>query len=1562
MTAAQPSRLIVDHVRHWARTQGDAPACTFLADGQTVTGVWSYAELNARADALAAELRANAAVGVPVLILCPAGLDYVASLLGCFYAGAIAVPAYPPTRTGIARTLPRIRAICADCAPGVVLTTAAVREVVAAEPELLAAMASALVLEVDRLMPVAGRDPAPDPAADAPALLQYTSGSTSAPKGVLITQAQLASNLTLIGASGLSCSDVLLSWLPPYHDMGLIGGILAPLYLGGQSVLMPPDVFLRRPRRWLEAVATFKATALVTPNFALDACVRRISAEQRTGLDLSSVRMVYIGAEPVRAETLTRFAEAFRVCGLRHEALYPCYGMAEATLIISGGARGALPIVHERFVSCGRALLGSRILITHPETSELLRDGEVGEIWVQSPSIATGYWRNPEATAQTFAAHTRSGDGPFLRTGDLGFMDRGELFISGRLKDLIIVRGRNHYPQDIEQTVQALDDALVVDSGAAFAVTRDGEDASEQLVFVQEIDKRAGVDVSELLLRIPDAIREAHDITPSAVVLIKRGSLPKTSSGKVQRSATRKAFLDGALQVAAQWRAPSAAVSTRSETEADPSRTARQAIVRTQPPAAARSQREIEDWLRARIAEKLGVETATIDLDEPVARYGVDSALAAEIIEDLQQWIELRLDTTISYDHPTIAGLARAVAAMGVAASKVRTLPSHSRASSSTRLARAATGREVAAADPIAIVGMACRFPGARDLKSFWELLLAGRDAVTEVPIERWDANALYDETPGAAGKMCSRWGGFVERIEDFDATFFGISAHEAARMDPQQRMFLEVAWEALEDAGLAPSALAGTRSAVYAGVCTSDFATLYGGDLRLIDAEYGTGSSSSLVANRLSYLLDLRGPSEAVDSACSSALVALDHASKSLANHDCDLAIVGGVNAVLAPEVGVSLSQLGALAKDGRCKAFDHRADGFVRSEGAGVVVLKRLSNALAAGDHVYALVSACAVNHDGRSNGLTAPSGPAQREVVSRALELAEISADAIDYVEAHGVGAPIADAVELKSLGAVMATGSRESPLRVGSAKTNVGHLEAASGMVGVIKVALSLTHELLPRQIHFERAAAGLGLEELPIAITTEATAWPRSARPRFAGVSAFGFGGSNAHVILREAPAPRPAASSVAQPSSPHLVTLSARTPSALATSVRNLADAIEPRTDTLGDLAYTLNVGRSCFAERLAIVASNVDELRERLLSVAIGGHDAHVFRGSNRPSTRLSLSLAFTDGSVDAAALRALSEAHPILQRAFDLSERVLQGQLALPLRQVLEDPNADTLLARPSFAHAALISVQHALCSLLRALAIEPSVIYGRGVGEYAAAAATGALPWDKAILLATRRGLLLEGMSEDAQQRVTLRDLKRELAALDTAFLAPRVPLISALLGRAFGHDEVPDSAHWSRHLLSSPQLGLEGQEALLAESPSMHLELGPRSALQLHPSLTPSTWLVALDGTAPAFSSLLRAIATLYARGARVEWEAFYAPLAPRKLSLPTYPFERERHWLDFPARDASGERKDRITERPVSHPLISRMRISQPAIQSGFVRKAPSDEDERVIDELGRDRK
>ena len=524
---------------------------------------------------------------------------------------------------------------------------------------------------------------------------------------------------------------------------------------------------------------------------------------------------------------------------------------------------------------------------------------------------------------------------------------------------------------------------------------------------------------------------------------------------------------------------------------------------------------------------------------------------------------------------------------------------------------------ERARTEPIAIIGMGCRFPGANDPEAFWKLLDGGIDAITEVPRARWDVDAWYDPDPDAAGKMSTRFGGFLEHVDRFDAGFFRIAPREAVSMDPQQRLLLEVSWEALEDAGHAPDQLTGTRTSVFVGVCNSDYYQLVmKGDPRRLDAYVASGGSHSVAAGRLSYALGLQGPSVAVDTACSSSLVAVHLACQSLRAGESRMALAGGVNLVITPDVTMLLSRARMMAPDGRCKVFDARADGFVRGEGCGVVVLKRLADAQADGDRVLAVIRGTAVNQDGRSNGLTAPNGPAQEAVIREALAAAGVKPREVGYVEAHGTGTSLGDPIELQALGAVLGVERPASePVVVGSVKTNIGHLEAAAGVASLIKVVLAMRHDRVPPHLHFDTPNPHIAWSRLPVRIPTASMPFPERNGRRVAGVSSFGFSGTNAHAVLEAAP---DTATTPAERDRPlHLLALSAGDGEALRQMAERLAAYLERDPErSVADVCFSAAAGRARLTDRVAMVVSSPDEARTGLAALGRGGAAAAAVRG----------------------------------------------------------------------------------------------------------------------------------------------------------------------------------------------------------------------------------------------------------------------------------------------------------------------------------------------------------
>ncbi|MCU0490007.1 MAG: amino acid adenylation domain-containing protein [Chloroflexaceae bacterium] len=697
MQRAYDYSTLIDVLQLRATQQPDKPVYRFLLDGEDEEIQYTYAELDQRARAIGALLQRQGAAGERVLLLYQPGLDYIAAFFGCLYAGAVAVPAYPPNPARMERTLPRLLAIVADARPAVALTTAQILEVAgmlsAEVPEFAAVQWHATDTLSDELA-ASWQAPAIDGATLA--FLQYTSGSTATPKGVMLSHANLLHNSQLIQRGFATTPESRgVFWLPFYHDMGLIGGLIQPIYCGGTSMLMSPVSFLQRPLRWLEAVSGFQADISGGPNFAYDLCVRKATTEQLARLDLSHWRVAFNGAEPIRAETLERFAATFAPCGFRREAFYPCYGLAEATLMVSGVAPTAPPLVQafdaaalergqampSESVARARTLVGSgqplqHVAIVQPETQRRCAPGQVGEIWVSSPSIAGGYWNQPAESERSFGARLADDPaaGPFLRTGDLGFLHQGELCITGRSKDLIIIRGRNHYPQDIELTVEQSHPALRAGCGAAVAVEVAGE---ERLVIVQEVERQhRNVDVEVVADAIRQAVAQGHELHVYAVVLLRQGTIPKTSSGKIQRHACRAEFLAGTLETLG--------TSQRDERPTSPTVQLTRAALLAAPPE--ERQLLLEGYMQALVAQAVQVAPAQISLERPVSSVGLDSLMAVELQHTLENDLAVVVSMVSFLQDHSLSQLAAEVLAELERADGPAPLVASKQASSSTPL------------------------------------------------------------------------------------------------------------------------------------------------------------------------------------------------------------------------------------------------------------------------------------------------------------------------------------------------------------------------------------------------------------------------------------------------------------------------------------------------------------------------------------------------------------------------------------------------------------------------------------------------------------------------------------------------------------------------------------------------------------------------------------------------------------------------------------------------------------------------------------------------------------
>ncbi|MCI0492434.1 MAG: SDR family NAD(P)-dependent oxidoreductase, partial [Planctomycetes bacterium] len=680
------------------------------------------------------------------------------------------------------------------------------------------------------------------------------------------------------------------------------------------------------------------------------------------------------------------------------------------------------------------------------------------------------------------------------------------------------------------------------------------------------------------------------------------------------------------------------------------------------------------------------------------------------------------------------------------------------------------------AAEPIAIIGMACRFPGAPDLTAYWRLIRDGVNAATEVPPERWDPEEFYDPTGETPGKMSVRWAALIHQPDQFDPQFFGITPREAARMDPQQRLLLEVAWEAMENAGRPADQMAGTRTSVFVGIGGTDYSKVcmpYDDYFQHIDAHMGTGNALSIAANRLSYVFDFHGPSASVDTACSSSSLAIHFAVESLRRGESDAALAGGVNMILTPETTIAFSKARMLSPDGVCRPFDAGANGYVRGEGCGLVFLKRLADAERDGDQILGVLRATSVNQDGRTSGISAPNSQSQVECIRGALKQAGLTPDDIDCIEAHGTGTPLGDPIEMQALSEVFhAATDAKPPCYVSSVKANVGHMETASGVAGLIKVVLMMQHDEFARQANFEKLNPHITLDGTRLAIPTGPVAWPRGEQPRRAGVSSFGFGGTNTHLILESAAAIRPENTSPTAADSPerpwHVLKLSGKTESSLARQAERLAAWLDEHPNgTAADVCYSGNTGRADFNHRAAIAAPDRVHLREQLASFAAGQRPAGLRQATVRTLGWPKVAFLFTGQGLQYVGMgRGLVESQPVFRRAMDRCDAILRGiwggqslvDVLYPPAEAISPPDdPGALIHQTQYTQPALFALEYALAELWRSWGVVPDIVLGHSVGEYAAACVAGVMSLEDGLALIAERARLMQSVKRRGKMAV-------------------------------------------------------------------------------------------------------------------------------------------------------------------------------------------------------------
>lgn len=1555
MKNTDPKHNLVSLLKQRSEIFGDQVLYRFIQDDDGSVLELTARSLELRAVSLANELSRCCKKGDRALLMYNSGFEFVTAFFGCMYAEVIAVPVYPPKRN---QKINRLQAIIADASVEVVLATDKIhKQVIASKDE---ALLQATWINTEGLSSDIDRESFQYPVInmDDVMFLQYTSGSTGNPKGVAVTHENIMANESVIYESWeMSKGSHYVSWLPYFHDMGLIGAILQSLYANMPLTLMNPAYFLRKPVRWLRAISDNKATVSGGPNFAYDLCVDNIKDEDLEGIDLSSWHCAYNGAEPVSARTMRRFAERFEKYGLKKSALYAGYGMAETTLLISGNLNADGPkwltIDKEAFqegtivereageatievVSCGHTWQNHEGRIVNPDTHELCAENKVGELWFRGGSVAKGYWENPEKTKEIFEAYIKdTGEGPFLRTGDLAFMKDGQIYITGRLKDLLVIRGSNYYPQDLEFVCSQSHESLVANSTAAFSVETD---MGEQLVIVQEVKRTAirSIKEEEVFEAIVASISAEYQLSVYDIMLLIPGKILKTSSGKIQRQGNKNAYLNDGFEPIAQWRSEETAVEPDAKRDSD-----KKPVIDSE---------ELQNWMKASVAELVKTPVHRIQVNKDFHAFGLDSVSAIKLSNELSDYVGKDVPPNLIYDYPTI-GL----------------LSDHLMEVNEVQNGTVATKKQLQGQD-VAIVGMSCRFPGADDIAAFEKLLFEGVNAIS---------------TPGESGAMgndprdISYRSGYLEGVDQFDAGFFEISPKEAKAMDPQQRLLLELSYEAFQNAGYATEKLKGSDTGVFIGASNFDYAELTIKNAQHRSAYFGTGIALSTTANRLSYYYDFRGPSMAVDTACSSSLVAVHQAVRSIRNGESTMALAGGVNLILSDNVNEYLNAGTLLASDGHCKTFDAAADGYVRGEGVGLILLKSKEQATKDGDNILAVIKGSAVAQDGHSNGILAPNGVAQQKVIREAIADAGVSPKEISYIESHGTGTSLGDPIEVAAIDHIYGKNrSSENPLIIGSVKANIGHLEAAAGIAGLIKSIICLNKREIPKQVHFKSPNPNIDWRKTTVKIPDSILALKEQNQPMKAGVSSFGFGGTISHLILEEAESREmeghnePSASEIQA-----LVCVSAKGKDALNAQLEKLRNHIRNHSVTdVRSIAYSLATIRDHFSDRQVVKCHNLPALGNNL-DLLLAGKECESAINPQRESYLGKKAFLFTGGGSQYVGMCAeLYRDQPVFKAELDQCTELSKQWLDVDLRKILfaeADTEEATLLHRIDYMQPALFAFEYAVSRLWMSWGVKPDVLIGHSLGEIVAACVAGVFSLEDGLKLICTRGQLMQSLpaggvmisiqanaaevsavigddkdavsigvingptqtvisgEKEKAERVRLafeaKGFKTKVLQVSHAshsvlmnpileeygkvvesitFHQPNYPLISNT-PKGETTPAINTAAYWISHLRDTVDFAA-GVKQLEARGIDVCIEVGPNPVLlgiagNCRESGDEVSWLPsAREGEQ---STIYNSVAQLYVEGGNLDWEAFYAHQSVKKVALPTYAFQRESYWIN-----------------------------------------------------------